>query len=343
MLRRFGSTIGQALGHDGFRYDPTRIAYFKSLCYSRFSTLLSGKLEHDTVNVFVKQEPHKQEKLDNERYRLISGVSVVDTMIDRILFGPLARQVLGTVGCTPCMAGWTPVQGGYRLINALFDGDEVMSLDKKGWDWSVSRWIVEQWLMFVINLAVAPPQWWIDLVILRFRALFVECIFEFQDGLQVKQPGIGIMKSGCFLTIILNSVGQSMCHYIVNRRLKRPMQEDEPIAMGDDTTQKKPPNVEAYIRELRRLGVHPKEPKITPWIEFAGFVIHNGVCWPAYWRKHLYALKHVKDEFLAETLESYQTIYAHEPLMLAILQYNIRTLCPRVYTPVALLRRQFDG
>lgn len=69
----------------------------------RIQSLLSGEMEADDIKVFVKQEPHSWEKISEGRFRLISAVSMVDTMVDRIVFGDLVDRVLATAGETPVM------------------------------------------------------------------------------------------------------------------------------------------------------------------------------------------------------------------------------------------------
>lgn len=322
--------------------DPERLGYFKELVRFRYSQLLNGEFAADPINLFVKQEPHKRKKIEQERYRLISGVSVVDTFVDRILFGPLARKALQTVCKTPCMVGWVPIQGGYRYLNGLFPG-ETLSLDKEMWDWSVRKWLIRLWYQFLTEMNVNPTEWWARMVLMRFYMLFNFATFEFEDGLQVIQPGWGVMKSGCYLTLLLNSVGQSMVHYKAQLSLGRPMTECEPVSMGDDTLQEVPEDLEAYVEAIRATGAIPKEPKVTPWIEFAGFIIEKNRCYPAYWRKHMFKIKHVDPQYVEEVLDAFQQLYAHEPHMLQVVHHNIRKLCPHIYVGMGILRKVFDG
>lgn len=343
-LSRFGTTIGVALGHDGIKYDPFRVSFFKECVRHRMNTLLNGEEVADHVNVFVKQEPHKQEKIDEERFRLISGVSVIDTMVDRILFGPMVKMALTKVGLTPCMAGWVPINGGFRFLEALFAGKSVMSLDKRMWDWSVAKWMIDMWRSFIVELANDPPEWWLKLVEMRFLMLFRKTVFRFEDGTCVAQPGWGVMKSGCYLTLILNSVGQSLCHYRVRQRQrKKNLVAKQPRSMGDDTVQEEPDDLEDYLKELKTTGAIPKEAKVTDWIEFAGFVTYRGKCWPAYWKKHVFQIKHLNPEVGPETLEQYQLLYAHEPTMLRLVQANMKHLCPTLILGCGVLKLRFNG
>lgn len=342
VLSKWGTTIGEALGWDGIRCDPTRLEYFRSLVKYRWDLMMSGRLDFDNIKTFVKQEPHKASKIAEGRFRLISAVSVVDTMIDRILFSVWHRRALETVGETPCLLGWSPLKGGYRFLQRRYRGRNLC-LDKSLWDWTVTPQMVYLWYWFVINLANNPPQWWKDMVLMRFKALYRDARFEFSDGVVVVQPGWGIQKSGCFLTLILNSVGQSFCHYLANHAMGRDPQENEPHAIGDDTIQPDFPDVEAYVEEIQRLGYTVKEVNRLDYIEFAGFIVKDDVCWPSYWQKHCYLLQRVDPRVEVETLDSYQRIYAFEPLMLAVIQANLGRIDPSRVIPAWQLQRDFDG
>lgn len=318
----YGSVNSECLGWNGLVCDPERLDLFRNLVWLRFSSLLNGVEAADPIKVFIKQEPHKLEKIREGRYRLISAVSLIDTMVDRILFAFLARRMLSSVGKTPCLVGWTPLYGGHRLLAGEFP-DEVICLDKSMWDWTVPAWLVEAWLNFLRNIVYEPAEWWLDMVTMRFRMLFRSATFMFLDGTVCKQPCWGIMKSGCYLTILLNSLGQSLCHYVAAARLSLPIEEIQPWCMGDDTVQHCFPRLEDYLKVLEELGVIPKRAMKQDWVEFAGFAITRDCAWPSYWKKHLYILRHMEETFAVETLVSYQLLYTYEPVMLAVIQREL--------------------
>lgn len=326
-----GSTNGEALGYKDGKFDPERIKELRCLVWQRMQEMLrTGEPVSDPINVFVKQEPHKLAKIEEGRERLISAVSLIDTMIDRVLFGWLMRVALQTVGRTPSMVGWTPLRGGWKLLRLYYNMKAVMCIDKKAWDWTLQGFMVEIWYQVLVALAVGAADWWLKLVKLRFKALFSDaCVFEFSDGTQVQQTTEGVMKSGCFLTLILNTFSQSILHYIVCVRLGIDPMTGQPHVMGDDTVQEAVPDLEAYVREMEKLGAIIKGCKVQNWIEFAGFGIADlgrGVtCFPVYWQKHLYKLEYAE---LADVLISYQMLYANEPVMFGFLQELARRIDP---------------
>lgn len=341
-LSKYGTTIREVLGHDGLRFDAQRVSLFKLLVKDRVRELVSGKCEADDIKVFVKEEPHKLSKIKDGAFRLISAVSMVDTMIDRMIFGPLADKILQSAGLTPVMIGWVPIMGGFRLPRRKLPG-KVVCVDKSSWDWTVPQWMVKLWMKIILGLSNEHPPFWEVLVRQRFKILFEEAIFRFSDGTRIKQGEPGVMKSGCYLTIILNSLGQLLLHYMINDKMGIPMEENEPLCMGDDTVQNYFPQLEEYVNHFSLLGFRLKEVSVQDWIEFAGFGIDKVSTWPMYWRKHLFAMQHASEESLPQMLESYQMLYAFNAPMTGYIQGVMKKVNPDKILPGSLLRSFVSG
>lgn len=331
VLTYYGSNNAQIFGWDGKDCDPDRVSIVRQHVKIRFDQLLMGNLISDDIKVFVKQEPHKLKKIQDGTYRLISAVSLIDTLIDRILFAWIARAQLDTVGRTPCLVGWSPVRGGWRAMQNRFANSAVNCLDRSAWDWTVQGYLVDLWILFLENLPINPPEWWLHMMKARFKLLFEEVWFKFEDGTRVKQGTRGVMKSGCYLTILLNSLSQSLLHYIANDRCGQPMAKKQPYSIGDDTVQEALEWLEDYVRQLEILGVTVKGAKVQHWVEFAGFCFDGKTCYPAYWQKFLYNLSHT--ERLGETLMSYQYLYVNEPVMYEFICRVARELGPQYVLP----------
>lgn len=314
------------------------MAFFRALVEHRIRQLESGNLEADDIKVFVKQEPHKKTKLVEQRYRLISAVSVVDSMVDRMLFSDLQERAVDTACETPCAVGWSPIKGGYRLIRARFPG-KVLCADKSLWDWTVAGWMTEALCELLIRLCVNASHRWERLVRARFDCLFKKAVFRVPDGSRYPQMDEGLMKSGCYLTILANSALQVMMHLLASRRSNQ--EPGDLLAMGDDTIQEVPEDVEAYLDGLRSLGVLVK-PQIKSRVEFAGFEFDMHSCVPCYENKHRFQLEHLDEELAAETLEAYQLLYAHHP-MLEEIHRIVADRCPSSYRSRSTLKRFFDG
>lgn len=307
-------------------YSPEKIEELRALVWLRFQSLSTDRPSADNIRVFVKPEPHKQQKLEEGRYRLISAVSLIDTMVDRILFGWLAETALENVGRTPCAVGWAPVKSGWRSVRQRFN--KAVCLDKSAWDWTVQSWLIEAYHRFVNEIALNAPDWWRKAVHARFTLLFRAAKFQFRNGTVIAQPEVGVMKSGCYLTLLLNSVGQVLVHIAAMLRLNEDPDESMPFAMGDDTVQhpKGIRDLESYVRELERLGCKVKGAKVRSDVEFAGFQMTDLRCVPAYRMKHLYKLEYATD--LPSYLRSMQLLYGHDSTMYNFFNGVAARKCP---------------
>lgn len=314
----------------------------KAVVKNRFDKLLQGEDVSDNINVFIKPEPHKNKKLKEKKERLISGISLVDTMIDRVLFGWIGRAALDSVGSTPCLVGWSPLRGGWKLLRSYYEGKRVLCMDKSAWDWTVPYWVIQMFEQFVLSLPYNSPSWWRNMVTKRFELLFKQGgpVFEFSDGTKVTQAVSGIMKSGCFLTILLNSVSQSLLHYVANIRLGKRPKENQPHTVGDDTLQPSFGQVGEYVRHMEDMGIKIKGYVSQDWIEFCGFATTDAVCIPAYWQKHLFSLAHNPN--LEESIFSYQVMYVHEPVMWRFVQLIAKELGPEYVADWFEARSIFD-
>nr|UCD55936.1 MAG: RNA-dependent RNA polymerase [Solemoviridae sp.] len=169
------------------------------------------------------------------------------------------------------------------------------------------------------------------MVKLRFKILFELSVFRFEDQTRVFQERRGVMKSGCYLTIILNSISQSYVHYVAMIRMGREPGCNQPLCIGDDTVQEVFDGIDQYVEHVSSLGPILKEVVVTDYVEFAGFVYYDNKCWPAYWQKHLFNL--MVSPNLGETLLSYQYLYVHEPVMYEFLLRIARELGPTFVLP----------
>lgn len=343
-MSSFGATNGVALGWDPIKgYDPDRVDKLRQCVFFRISAILSEVDDfqpYDDIKIFIKQEPHKEKKIANKMFRLISAVSLVDSTIDRMLFQPLASHLLKNNGATPCWVGWNPLCGGYQRLVSRFGG-RVVSIDKSSWDWTFPGWMLYLILEILVDsLIPGAPSWFYQLLAARFRFLFCDAIFRFPDGVRVKQEGWGVMKSGCFFTIFLNSFGQSIVHYTTCIMMGFAPLYKSPIVFGDDTIQEEFPEYLEYAEVMKRFGILPKVQSPSEDLEFIGFVVEGRkTLKPSYRAKHVFALRHVDDEVMEDTLFSYQLLYAQDPDFRSEIQENILRLCPqRFISPIFLIR-----
>lgn len=317
----YGSTVGTALGWDGECFDAQRLKHLRLLVRERWVSLLLGEQVSDPIKIFVKQEPHKLSKLIEEKYRLISGVSLIDTMVDRMLLGPFFRKCVSLAGTLPIWVGWTPVRSGIHCFMAKTRGKRLC-VDKSAWDWSVPMWLIDLLETLIIRLHPDSPDWWVVLLSRRFAQLYRHAVFEFQDRVQIKQPFPGIQKSGSYGTILLNSLGQVLVHNLV--QLWKDLEQTIIKAIGDDTDQESNSQDEIYIQAWETLGFKVKW-EVLDKPEFCGFQISD-VYRPCYVDKHAFVLQHLTydDDKAISLLRSYQLLYYADPEKLRFIRQLAR-------------------
>nr|UGO57588.1 MAG: hypothetical protein 1 [Riboviria sp.] len=332
ILTRFGTTVGEFLEWNGESYSRDRVELLQRMVYDRYMRLLDDP-QSDDIKVFVKQEPHKVSKLQEERYRLISAVSLIDTMVDRVLFGQLYRNIAQNYGDTTIMIGWSPLKSGVTYLRDRLGPGPYLSLDKSAWDWTVQGWMVDMIKDYLQNIHPDSPGWFKRMIKARFELLFEQPWFIFSDGTRIQQGDRGIMKSGCYLTILFNSLGQILLNHMACSRIGR---TPVPVfALGDDTIQELMDWWEELVTSVESFGFSVKK-EVHDTIKFCGFEMHGVHFTPEYREKHRFNLEHLTfdDEVAKQTLQSYQILYYRDDQVLGLLrrlmrERNLSAIIPR--------------
>nr|UGO57471.1 MAG: hypothetical protein 1 [Riboviria sp.] len=266
----------------------------------------------DDIKVFIKDEPHKITKLTTNRYRLISCLSLEDQMVDRILFYPWVKAEVVAVDAVTAKAGWSPLPDGYKALEYQFPEEQALAVDKTAWDWTMPSWVVKAYFaikMRQVREASREYQW----ICLR-RIMDVvgpNAIFRLPSGERLQQQLWGLMKSGWYLTLSLNSMAQLCQHILAWERLNLPYELPLVWAMGDDIIARwRGPQwlLPIYQHNLAMTGCIVKHVIIDR--QFAGFRFGDGTVTPLYKGKHQFTLRHLDPKNEVETILSYATLYA---------------------------------
>lgn len=255
----------------------------------------------DPIRIFVKQEPHKSKKLSDFRPRLISSVSVVDQLIDHMLFDEYNSSMVEHYVDVPAKVGWAPVCGGWKYVPQ----GKVMAIDKTAWDWTVQPWIVDIILEHRLRKRKNATEEWRDLVRWRYKALYVDPTFIFSNGLLLKQCFVGWLKSGCVNTIADNSMMQYVIHCRVSQDIGIPI-DPYVWAMGDDTLQYMVPKFREYLDKMEKYCIVKECQRRS---EFAGMDFRGMIVDPMYTAKHAYKLLHIDDKVKEDVVRAYALLY----------------------------------
>lgn len=257
----------------------------------------------DEIRIFIKPEPLKRKKIQQKRFRLISSVSVLDQLIDLMLFDEMNQAMIGHWPDIPAKPGWSPLSYGWSHIPRGW-----LTSDKTGWDWTVQSWLIELCLWLRIHLCRNINTLWRDLAKWRYHSLFSDARFVLSMGVILKQLFQGVMKSGCVNTISDNSIMQVFLHARVCLELGLPITDT--YVMGDDVLQDKGTWTDeqinlyqSHLRKYCRLKVMQRKS------EFAGFEFKGTVVEPSYSAKHAFQVLHAAEAVSEDIARSYALLY----------------------------------
>jgi len=164
------------LGGDNGRLVDTHRALLIELTIRRLSRLRSSSPQTtsieavesdlcDPVRVFIKNEPHKLEKIRTRRLRLIWVLSVIDQLVERVLYADQTKCEISNWKTSPTKPGMGATDEDFSSLydymlqlNAPAHAPPGLSnTDVKGWDLTVKRW------MQVADFATRMLHWNVDL------------------------------------------------------------------------------------------------------------------------------------------------------------------------------------
>lgn len=254
----------------------------------------------DPIRVFVKTEPHKMAKVRAGKLRLISGVSIVDQLIDKMLFSSQNNLEISLWEVVPSKPGIGLNDEGLQAMSRWFksrlEERKLVSTDISGWDWSVQAWELDADLECRTRLCDGKGSFWHLLARAR-----VFCIkrktFVLPDSSLVAQHCEGVQCSGWYNTSSTNSRMRVLVRAVAYYDFcSRAMEKDDPneiskcVAMGDDC-------VESLLADdvykiIGEYGHTIKERTEFETLEGVEFCSHSwysdGLAQPTTWPKTLY-------------------------------------------------------
>lgn len=300
-------------------FDEARLDHIWSLVQAQIRSRRS-----DPIRLFIKPEPHSVKKLESGRYRLISSVSIIDQIIDAMLFGEMNRKVVQNWLFLPTRVGWSFLNGGWKFISMM---TPQMAIDKSSWDWTACGWLFEAALevrkRLCRNLQTSGA--WEELATWRYTQLFHKPVFITSGGLLLKQKEPGVMKSGCYNTLVDNSIMQLLLHALVTSELEIPF--GNIITMGDDTLQDDIPEPKRtdYLDRLSRYCIVKT---CQTKFEFCGMQFFmGGRLEPMYRGKHAYKMLYMSEDIVHDMATSYSLMYHKSRFGRLIKDFFIRCGC----------------
>nr|WDV81967.1 MAG: RNA-dependent RNA polymerase [Solemoviridae sp.] len=300
-----GTTITDYFGTcDRYRWDEGR----KRELWSDVKNIFDREV---LFRVFIKPEPHKEQKRKEKRWRLIFSSPLHFTVLGHMLFGPMRELELDSWLDIPSSYGQSIMHGKWKLTRAMITERNLrVSVDKSAWDINAPGWVFRTKLELRTRLCANMNQQWLQYAEYYYEQAYEHSKIIMEDGGVYQQQIDGIMKSGLATTIDDNSTAQYFIHALASNRSNTPI--GEILCVGDDTIQQT--DNQEYWEQIAIAGAKVKEvTKDTR--EFVGMRFEDHGLFPNYTAKHLYTLSHVALEDLPQTLTSYACLYTYHPTM----------------------------
>lgn len=297
---REAPTIGQWLGADGLgNYSRSQV---ERLWYD-VCKLYNGEWEH-RFRVFVKDEPHKVAKRDQNRWRLIMCASLANQMLWRMALKHQNDWLNASAYKCPSAHGLVFCYGGWRRFKAHVATKRLSySRDLTSWDLSSPGWVWR--VVREFRKRAGGPLDWLRAMDRLYEDAFEKSIYQFSNGMVVRKDISGVMESGLFVTISDNSLAMACMHFLAS--LRSGQYVGSVWATGDDVLHTY--ISDAYITQLEKLGCRVKE--WTAELEFMGtsFVKEPK---PLYLAKHIVSFMTKKADVRAEVLDAYARLWCHD-------------------------------
>ncbi len=202
----------------------------------------------DPCKLFIKNEPHKLEKIRNKRLRLIFSVSLCDNLIAYLLGSQQNQNEIVRWELIPPSAGMGLTDEDHSLVRDYVrgmeaDGSTIIDSDVSGWDFSVQESEFRHEFERRLALNGGTGTDW-ERVARAHMFCMARKVFVLSNGEMYQQTIPGVLPSGWYLTASMNSNVRALNHYdIALRQSKKPKCK----TMGDDCLERSVDNpIEEY-------------------------------------------------------------------------------------------------
>lgn len=238
----------------------------------------------DPVRVFIKNEPHSPKKLLEGRLRLISNVSLVDQVIDRIVSQVLNKREIACYKEIPSKPGIALTDEDAELLSEIVSKFPTLAeADMSSWDWTVQDWELRaDGERRIRSLSLSRNSSAAILILFRSYAI-ARKVFVTSDGDMYEQSYPGIMASGWYNTSSTNSWIRVLAGRLLNPK-------NNIIANGDDSLESYYKNAQDFYRSLgHNCGNYVQR---SGSFEFCSSWFEGGKCFPVNLSKSICNLLH---------------------------------------------------
>nr|UHS71501.1 MAG: hypothetical protein 2 [Sobelivirales sp.] len=196
----------------------------------------------DPVSIFVKGEPHKIEKIQQGRYRLIANCTLVEEAIKRLLFAEQNDADKADCYNESGSAGgwdWTTDEAASRCFRSLKSWlPTAATSDVSAWDWSVKEWMfmAELEIRRRLNGASKTSSWY--KISYNVYKCFCRSVYILTDGTAYTLEHPGVQKSGDYNTTTTNGRIRNLMAVLVGSEKSKSAGDDNISTYVDDAVAK---------------------------------------------------------------------------------------------------------
>lgn len=197
----------------------------------------------DPVRLFVKDEPHASKKILSGKLRLISGVSIVDQVVERLLCSSQNNAEIRDWRTCPSKPGLSLADDGLqdmaRWFREQLKEGPLQQTDISGWDWSVQEWELVADAECRSRLAGAGRGSLFHSLQEQNARLVSKSVFVIPGGEMVAQLDAGVQLSGRYCTSSTNSRMRILASLVARKMAGHALSGPIGIAaMGDDCVER---------------------------------------------------------------------------------------------------------
>jgi len=234
------------------------------------SEVLTGPLDADEMlrlnlcdptRIFIKDEPHTQKKINNLKHRIINSVSIVDGLIQSLLYTPQNKAEI---------ANWYKISSkpgiGFEnedhdqlidyVINEISMSGDFCDDDSENWDWLVKYWERYADAERRITWANLSAKSWFGAQVLLDVNCITSAIIATSDGICYQCTIKGRVASGEKNTSATNSFLRTMISKLIAIYDGLPVSQMKTASAGDDHLHTSTPN---YYEIYSKVGHTCKE------------------------------------------------------------------------------------
>lgn len=306
---RENSTIGGWLGFDGFEYDQHQ----KDRLWFHVQQVFNGEFDI-LYKTFIKQEPHKQAKIRQGRWRLIICFPLCVQVAWKMLFDYLNVELLQHSLEIPVQHGFQLMGGGWKHYHRQWKNQNLNAgTDVSAFDFSTT-WKKVRRSVFELRARLTKGRRvddWKRLALRLYEQAYVGCNVQFPCGTTVRINVPAIQKSGSPNTIADNGLLRFYESVVIALSLGKFVY---PLGsfVGDDALECiHRDDEESLVAAYKRRGWTIKQ---VEWgMNYVGHDFTATGPMPSYLAKHLYSYRYLSDEVVSGFLESMVHLYAHSP------------------------------